>query len=92
MKYTHIYRNLADDPGFTTLVQTDSNTTPYVPAAAQTMANGGQRWDGRDIYISDCAECAASGEEEQACAQIVLLRDLDEVVVHGSDIPVLKEV
>lgn len=90
MRITHVYREDSEATGFSTLVQTDSNSEPYVPPSAQTMANGGLRWEGRDLYLSACAECAASGEEEQPCAQLVLLRDLDEYVIHGSDIPALK--
>lgn len=41
------------------------------------------------IYLSDCAGCAAS-ESEQPCAQRIMLRDLDELIIHESDTMPLK--
>lgn len=89
MKYTHIFRHVNEDPGFTQTVVTDSNSTPYIPASPETLSSGALAWDGRDVYLSDCAGCAAS-ESEQPCAQRVMLRDLDEIIIHESDAMPLK--
>lgn len=89
MKYTHVYRPDNSDPGLTVLEINDSNSTPYIPASPETLSSGALAWDGRDIYLSDCAGCAAS-ESEQPCAQRVMLRDLDEIIIHESDAMPLK--
>lgn len=86
MKYTHHFRNVNSDPGLTTLVVTDSNSAPYVPAGYEVTAGGALTWDGRDVFVSDCAGCDATGDETP-CAQRIYLRDLDEVVVHEVDVP-----
>jgi hypothetical protein len=89
MKYTHVYRP-GTDPGLTVLEINDSNNTPYVPGSAETTAAGALTWEGRDIYVSECPGCAATGDQSP-CAQRIYLRDLDEVVIHESDIPVASK-
>lgn len=89
MKYTHVFKNTNEDPGFATLVIEDSNSSPYVPGSAETTANGALAWEGRDFFVSDCAGCAATGDQSP-CSQRIYLRDLDEVVIHEADIPVAK--
>lgn len=89
MKTTHIYRPANEDPGLATLVVEDSNNTPYVPTSTTTLTSGALAWDGRDIYLSQCAGCVATGDESP-CAQRVVLRDLDELVLHEADAVVLK--
>jgi hypothetical protein len=87
MKITHVFRNVNEDPGLATLVTEDSNNEPYIPSGAVTLANGSQSWEGRDVYVSTCAGCAAL---EAPCAQRMLLRDLDMLVVHEIDPPAAK--
>jgi len=89
MKTTHVYRPANEDPGLATLVIEDSNSTPYVPASPETLTSGALTWDGRDVYLSQCAGCVATGDESP-CAQRVVLRDLDELVLHEADVAPLK--
>ena len=84
MKYTHILRPENNEPGFSVVVIEDANNTPYVPGSTETLANGAIAWDGRDVYLSFCPGCAAT-PDQSPCAQRIMLRDLDEVVIHESD-------